>query len=491
MSEFELDLFVLGAGSGGVRASRIAASLGARVAVAEERFLGGTCVNVGCVPKKLLVYGAHARDDIEDARAYGWDVAEPTLDFGRMMAAKDREIARLNGVYDRLLKSRGVEVMLGRAVLEDAHTVAVTAPDGSVQRRTARYVLVATGGRALRPTFPGAERVMISDDVFRLRELPRRVLVIGGGYIAVEMAGIFHGFGSDVALVYRGGMFLRGFDHDVRKHLDAEMRKRGVGLRFGVDVTGVTTRDDGAFDVALTTGETVVMDAVLAAVGRAPNTVGVGLEAAGVALDARGAVRVDQRFRTSVKNIYAVGDVIDRVQLTPAALAEGMLVAQNLFGGAKKTFSYEAIPSAVFSTPPVGTVGLTEEEARAEAAARGGAVDTYRSTFTPMKHTLTGRDEKTMMKLVVERDTDRVIGLHVVGPDAGEIVQGFAVAVRMGATKAQFDATLGIHPTAAEELVTMRERCPDPDHTMTVAHAADASGPRKQIVHHRWDDAEG
>jgi len=256
-------------------------------------------------------------------------------------------------------------------------------------------------------------------------------------------------------------------------------------------VTSVKVRDDGAFDVALTTGETLAVDAVLAAVGRAPNTAGLGLEAAGVALDARGGVRVDRQFRTSVRCVYAVGDVIDRVQLTPAALAEGMLVAQNLFGGAKKAFSYDAIPSAVFSTPPVGTVGLTEEEARAEAAERGGAVDTYRSTFTPMKHTLTGRDEKTLMKLVVERDTDRVVGLHVVGPDAGEIVQGFAVAVRMGATKAQFDATLGIHPTAAEELVTMRERCPDPDREVTVGHAADASGPRKKIVYHRWDDGEG
>lgn len=490
MSAFDLDLFVLGAGSGGVRASRIAASLGARVAVAEERFLGGTCVNVGCVPKKLMVYGAHARDEIEDARAYGWDVGEPTLDFARMVDARDREVARLNGVYERLLTGRGVEILRGRAVLEDAHTVTVTAPDGSVTRRRARFVLVATGGRPVRPTFPGAELAMVSDDVFRLREPPRRLLVVGGGYIAVEMAGVFHGYGSDVTLAHRGGLFLRGFDHDVRKHLDAEMRKRGMALRFRTDVASIARRDDGALDVTFTTGEVLAVDAVLTAVGRVPNTEGMGLEAAGVALDARGAVKVDARFRTSVKCVYAVGDVIDRVQLTPAALAEGMLVAQNLFGpGPKRSFRYEAIPSAVFSTPPVGTVGLTEEEAREEAVARGGAVDTYKSTFTPLKHTLTGRADKTLMKLVVERDTDRVVGLHVVGPDAGEIVQGFAVAVRMGATKAQFDATLGIHPTAAEELVTMRERCPDPDHAMTVEHA-ESSG-RRRIVHHRWEDGEG
>lgn len=490
MSSHDVDLFVIGAGSGGVRGARVAASLGARVAVAEERHLGGTCVNVGCIPKKLFSYGAHARDDIEDARAYGWDVAEPTLDWPRLIAAKDREIARLNGVYQRLLEGRGVELLRGRAALEGPNTVAITADDGSVTRRTARHVLVATGGSPLRPTFPGAELAMISDDVFYLPKRPDRLLVIGGGYIAVEMAGIFQGYGAKVTLAYRGALFLRGFDRDVRAHLDAEMRHRGVDLRFHTDVASLTRRPDGALDAALTTGETLVVDAVLAAVGRAPNARGLGLEAAGVELDARGAVRVDGRFRTSARSVYAVGDVIDRVQLTPVALAEAMIVAHNLFGSARRTPDYDFIPSAVFSSPPIGTVGLTEEEARAEAVARGGAVDIFRSTFTPLKHTLTGRREKTLMKLVVERETDRVVGVHVVGPDAGEIVQGFAVALKLGATKAQLDATLGIHPTAAEELVTMRERCPDPDHALTVDH--DGAGPtaRRPIVHHRWKDSE-
>jgi len=490
MSSHDVDLFVIGAGSGGVRGARIAASLGARVAVAEERFLGGTCVNVGCIPKKLFSYGAHARDDIEDARAYGWDVAEPTLDWPRLIANKDREIARLNGVYQRLLEGRGVEVMLGRATLEDAHTVAVAAPDGTVTRRTAEHILVATGGSPVRPSFPGAELAMVSDEVFYLPKRPDRLLVIGGGYIAVEMAGIFRGYGAQVTLAYRGALFLRGFDRDVRTHLDAEMRHRGVDLRFHTEVASLTRRPDGAIDAVLTTGETLVVDAVLAAIGRAPNAKGLGLEAAGVELDARGAVRVDGRFRTSARSIYAVGDVIDRVQLTPVALAEAMIVAHNLFGEAKRTPDYEFIPSAVFSTPPVGTVGLTEDEARAEALARGGAVDIYRSTFTPLKHTLTGRREKTLMKLVVERDTDRVVGVHVVGPDAGEIVQGFAVALKLGATKAQLDKTIGIHPTAAEELVTMRERCPDPDHAVSVDHLAQGAAPHRGIAQHRWEDSE-
>ncbi|MDB4931987.1 MAG: gor [Myxococcaceae bacterium] len=490
MSSSEVDLFVIGAGSGGVRGARVAAALGARVAVAEERFFGGTCVNVGCIPKKLFSYGAHLREDLDDARAYGWDVAEPALDWPRLIANKDKEIARLNGIYQRLLEGRGVEILRGRATLEGASTVVVTAPDGAVTRRTARHVLVATGGAPLRPTFPGAELAMISDEVFYLPKRPDRLLVIGGGYIAVEMAGIFRGYGAQVTQVYRGALFLRGFDRDVRTHLAGEMRHRGVDLRFHTDVASLARRADGALDAVLTTGETLVVDAVLAAVGRSPNARNLGLEAAGVALDERGAVRVDGRFRTSARTVYAVGDVIDRVQLTPVALSEAMIVAQNLFGGAKRAPDYEFIPSAVFSNPSIGTVGLTEDEAREAAVTRGGAVDIYRSTFTPLKHTLTGRAEKTLMKLVVERDTDRVVGVHVVGADAGEIVQGFAVALKMGATKAQLDATIGIHPTAAEELVTMREKCPEPDHTMNVEHVAEGAPPRRGIVHHRWEDSD-
>lgn len=488
MSEtYDLDLFVIGAGSGGVRASRIAAALGARVAVAEERHLGGTCVNVGCIPKKLLSYGAHARAEIDDARAYGWDVGEPALDWPRLIANKDKEIARLNGIYQRLLTSRGVDVMIGRAVLEGPHRIAVTAADGTVTRRSARYVLVATGGLPVRPTFPGAELAMVSDDVFRLEKRPDRLLIVGGGYIAVEMAGIFHGYGAKVAVATRGPLFLRGFDRDVRRHLAAEMTAQGIELVPRAEVASLARRPDGAIDAALTTGETRVVDAVLVAVGRHPNTAGLGLDAAGVRVDARGAIEVNDRFRTSTRCIYAVGDVVDRVQLTPVALAEGMIVAQNLFGNASRRPDYDHVPSAVFSHPNIGTVGLTEDEARA----KGCAIDIYRSTFTPLKHTLTGRAEKTLMKLVVERDSDRVLGVHVVGDDAGEIVQGFAVALRMGATKAQLDATIGIHPTAAEELVTLRERCAEPDHAVAVDHHAEDAFAARRIVHHRWeDDAE-
>jgi glutathione reductase (NADPH) len=401
-----------------------------------------------------------------------------------MVDARDREVARLNGVYERLLAARGVEIVRGRAALVDPHTVEVTAPDGAVTRRRARYVLVATGGRPLRPDFPGADLALCSDDVFRLREVPRRLLVVGGGYIAVEMAGIFHGYGAAVTVAHRGELPLRGFDGDVRQHLASEMRRRGVDLRAATEIVHLSRRPDGALDAVLSTGDTLTVDAVLAAVGRAPNTAGLGLEAAGVALDDRGAVKVDARFRTSARGVYAVGDVIDRVQLTPAALAEGMLVAQNLFGAAPpRGFSYDAIPSAVFSTPPVGTVGLTEAEARAEA--RGDGIDVFVSAFTPLRHTVTGRTERTFMKLVVDRASQRVVGVHVVGPEAGEIVQGFAVAVKLGATKAQFDATLGIHPTAAEELVTMREPRPEP-----VAPGALEETPPRRFAHHRWDDAD-
>ena len=454
---YDLDLFVIGAGSGGVRASRMAASLGARVAVCESRFLGGTCVNVGCVPKKLLVYGSHVREELEDARGYGWTVGDVAHDWAALIARKDQEIARLNAVYERLLRDRGVEILRGRGVLRDAHTVAVKHPDGTVTARRARYVLLATGGQPVRPSFPGSEFVMVSDDVFTLRAMPRRLLVLGGGYIAVEMACIFHGYGAHVTLAHRGDLVLRSFDRDVRAHLGQEMRKRGVDVRAGAHVQAIERRADGAFDVTFTNGDAVTADAVLAAIGRVPHVGGLGLDAAGVELDARGGVKVDARFCTTAPSVYAVGDVIQRFALTPVALAEGMAVARNLFGGADARVDYDFIPTSVFSNPPVGTVGLSEEEARARCT-----VDIYRSTFTPMRHTMTGRADKTLMKLVVERETQRVVGLHVVGPDAGEIVQGFAVALKMGATKAQFDATIGIHPTAAEELVTMRERSPDP-----------------------------
>ncbi len=479
------DFFVIGGGSGGVRAARIAASLGAKVGLCESADLGGTCVNIGCVPKKLMTYGAHFAAEWREASGYGWSVAPPSHDWATLIANKDKEIGRLNGVYKRLLEGRGVTIVRGHGFFVDPHTVDVTARDGSKTRVRSKTFLVATGGRPTRPTIPGAEHVLVSDDVFHLPSMPARVLVVGGGYIAVEFAGIFNGYGAKVTQLHRGALFLRGFDRDVRTHLAAEMRKKGIDLRFHHELVSVARQADRSLLCTLDDGSTLEVDAVLAAIGRVPNTAELGLANAGVAVDERGAVRVDDRFRTSAPTVYAVGDVIDRIQLTPVALAEGMIVAQNLFSNAKRHADYDNVPSAVFSDPPIGTVGLTEEEARAER----GAVDVFKSTFTPMKQTMTGHDEKTFMKIVVERSTDRVLGVHMVGPDAGEIVQGFAVALKCGATKAQFDSTIGIHPTAAEELVTMRERCPEPDHALEVEHK---EPPRERhIVHHRWEDGDG
>jgi len=479
------DLIVIGAGSGGVRAARIAASLGAKVAVCEAGAIGGTCVNVGCIPKKLMVLGAHFADELRDAAGFGWQVTPVTHDFSQLMQNKDREIARLNGVYQRLLEARGVRILRGHGRLLAPGVVEVRATDGTATSCRAKHVLCAVGGQPVRPTFPGAEHVLVSDDVFRLRALPQRLLVIGGGYIAVELGCVFHGFGSKVTLVHRGRVFLNGFDGDVRAHLDGELRKRGLDLRFRRHVTRVERLDAETLRATFDDGETLEIDAILAAIGRQPNTQGLGLETVGVRTDERGAILVDSSFRTSVPGIYAVGDAIDRIALTPVALAEGMMVATNLFGGGKLEASYDCVPSAVFSNPPVGSVGLTEEEARAER----GAIDVYKSTFTPLKQTLAGGGDKTMMKLVVERATGRVLGVHMVGADAAEIVQGFAVALKCGATKAQFDATLGIHPTAAEELVTLREASAEPTHEVVTIHE---DPPKvRRIVHHRWEDGGG
>lgn len=485
MDPESFDLFVIGAGSGGVRAARVAASLGAKVAICDDGPLGGTCVNVGCVPKKLMVLGAHFADEQRDAAGFGWQVTPAAHDFAQLMANKDREIARLNGVYQRLLEGRGARVVHGRARLQAPGVVEVTGPDGTSAIFQAKHVLCAVGGRPTRPTFPGAEHVLLSDDVFRLRALPKRLLVIGGGYIAVEMGCVFHGFGAQVTLVHRGRLFLNGFDGDVRLHLDQELRKRGVDLRFRRTIARVERLETGTLRATLDDGEELEADAILAAIGRQPRTQGLGLENVGVRTDARGAILVDAAFRTSVPGIYAVGDAIDRVALTPVALAEGSLVATNLFGGGTARANYEGVPSAVFSNPPIGTVGLTEEEARAEHA----AVDVYKSTFTPLKQTLAGSGEKTLMKLVVERPSGRVLGVHMVGPEAGEIVQGFAVALKCGATKAQFDATLGIHPTAAEELVTLREVCAEPTHDVVTSHEDPPKA--RRVVHHRWEDGGG
>ncbi len=449
MTRYDYDLFTLGAGSGGVRASRVAAGYGARVAVAEERYLGGTCVNVGCVPKKLLVYASHFGEDFEDGAGYGWTVGERRFDWTRLLANKNTEIARLNGVYKRLLEGSGVEIIEGHARLLDAHTVAIG--DRTI---TAEHVLVATGGWPTVPDIPGAEHVITSNEAFFLEPFPERVVIVGGGYIAVEFAGIFHGLGAEVTQLYRGPLFLRGFDDDVRAVLAEQMRKKGIDLRFEAGVVRID-KADGDLVAVLTDGTSIAADAIMYATGRHPNTRGLGLEGAGVALADNGAVVVDAYSRSTVPHIFAVGDCTDRVNLTPVAIKEGQAVAETLFNNTPTTPDHTDVPTAVFSQPPIGTVGLTETQALAS-----GAVDVYVSRFRPMKHTLTGRDETTFMKLIVDRSTDRVVGCHMVGADAPEIIQGIGIAVKCGATKAQFDATVGIHPTAAEEFVTMREKRP-------------------------------
>ncbi|CAA7625147.1 glutathione-disulfide reductase [Magnetospirillum sp. SS-4] len=450
MSSHDFDLITLGAGSGGVRASRLAAQAGKRVAVVEESRVGGTCVMRGCVPKKLLVYGAHFAQDLADCQGYGWDVEGVAFDWPRLIAAKNAELNRLEGVYQRILRDSGVTLIEGRGTLADAHTVMVGG-----RSHTADTILIATGGRPSLPDIPGIEHAITSNEALDLMQLPGRVVIVGGGYIAVEFAGIFNALGAAVVQVLRGDTVLRGFDQDIRAALAEEMVRAGIDLRTETQVQSIERNDHG-YSLRLTGDETVEADLVLYATGRAPNTAGLGLERAGVALNGKGAVVVDEYSRTSVANIWAVGDVTDRVNLTPVAINEAVAFVRTAFLGMPAAMDYDAIPSAVFSQPPIATVGLTE----AEACRRYGEIDVYLSRFKPMRNILAGRDERTMMKLLVDRASDRVVGLHMAGADAPEIVQGFAVALKCGATKAQFDATVGIHPTAAEELVTMRERRP-------------------------------
>ena len=428
----DFDLFVIGAGSGGVRAARMSAGYGARVGIAEDRYLGGTCVNVGCVPKKLLVYASHFSEDFN----------------------KNKEIARLNGVYERLLKDAGVELFNGRATVVDPHTVSV-----NNQSCTADRILVATGGWPTVPDIPGKEHVITSNEAFYLEALPKRVIIVGGGYIAVEFAGIFNGLGVDTTLLYRGPLFMRGFDDELREILAEEVRKKGVDLKFNTDVDRIEKKDDEYLVHVRNTADpssphrTLGADLVMYATGRHPNTDGLGLEKTGVNQNWNGAVIVNDDYQSSVPSIYAIGDVTHRFNLTPVATAEGTVLARNLYDNSPQSVSYEDIPTCVFSQPNLGTVGLTE----AEAHEKHGNIEVYKSGFRPMKHTMTGSDEKTFMKLIVDRKSDRVVGVHMIGPDAGEIIQGMAIALKAGATKAQFDATIGIHPTAAEEFVTMRE----------------------------------
>lgn len=448
MAQYDYDLFTIGAGSGGVRASRMSASFGAKVAIAEERYLGGTCVNVGCIPKKLLVYASHYAEDFRDASAYGWTTRESRFDWAKLIANKNKEIERLNGIYRKILIDAGVKVIEDHAVVIDPHTVTI-----GDKRVTAKYILVAVGSWPMVPEFPGSEFAITSNEAFHLPALPERVIIVGGGYVGVEFAGIFHGLGARTTQLYWNDLFLRGFDHDIRTLLAEEMRKRGIDLRFRSDIVKID-KDGNTLKATLTDQSVIEADQILYATGRLSKTPKLGLENVGVKLKYNGAVVVDEYSKSSVDSIYAIGDCTDRMMLTPVAIAEGMAVANTLFNDKPTKPGYLNVPTAVFSTPDCGTVGLTEEEARE----RNYRVDIYRTAFRPLKHTLTGSDERTMMKLVVDQTTDKVLGCHMVGPEAGEIIQGLAVALNCGATKAQFDATIGIHPTAAEEFVTMRTK---------------------------------
>lgn len=447
MTHFDYDLFVIGAGSGGVRCARMSAGMGARVAVAEERYFGGTCVNVGCVPKKLFVYAAHVAEDLQTARSFGWNIGEPRFDWPTLLANKNREISRLEGIYRNLLKNAGVSIHEGRAVITGPNTVRV-----NQQEYSARHILIATGGWPVMPEIPGIEYAITSNEFFFLDKLPQSALVVGGGYIAVEFAGILQNLGVATTLSYRGPLCLRGFDLDIREHVVECMRNKGIQFLFNHQISALDRLADGRIQVLDTDGRTHVVDSVIMATGRKPNTDGLGLEHTRVQCSDRGAILVNDRFETDEPGIYAIGDVIDRVQLTPVALAEGMALAHQLFGNGSASVDYQNIPTAVFSQPSISTVGLSEEQAREN----GFDVQIYRSTFTPMQQSLSEHKEKTLMKLVVDKATDKVLGAHMVGPESGEIIQGLAIAIKMGATKAQFDQTVGIHPTAAEEFVTMR-----------------------------------
>jgi glutathione reductase (NADPH) len=451
MTVFDFDLLVIGGGSGGVRAARMAAQRGAKVALVEAQAMGGTCVNVGCIPKKLYSYAAHFAESFKASHGFGWVGTAPVLDWSALKANRAREITRLNGIYLQLLKGAGVQIIEGWATLADAHTVAVGA-----QRLTAQNILIATGGKPSVPEIAGRDHVITSNEIFDIDPFPKRLLVVGGGYIACEFASIFKGLGAQVTQLYRGAQVLRGFDEEIRGFIAAEMRKAGVDLRLNADVASIV-KTAGGLQVTLQDGSSLEADAVLYATGRVPLVQGLGLEALGIAQKPDGAIVVSDNYQTSLPHIYAVGDVTARVQLTPVALGEAMVVVDHLLGAAAgkapRSMSYDFIPTAVFTHPNIGTVGLTEAQARE----RFGAVRVFKSEFKALMHTLSGSSERTFMKLLVDEASDRVVGLHMVGAEAGEIVQGFAVAMKAGATKAVFDSTIGIHPTAAEEFVTMRE----------------------------------
>ncbi|MFQ3245580.1 MAG: glutathione reductase (NADPH) [Arenicella sp.] len=443
------DLVVIGGGSGGVRAARIAAGHGAKVAICEEFRYGGTCVIRGCVPKKMMVYAAHFSEDFEDSRHYGWNTTINSFDWPRLIKNKDTEIDRLNGIYEKLLSNAGVEILYGTASLIDANTVKL-----GDKQLSADKILIATGGSPFMPEVAGIEHAISSNEVFHLEQQPKSAMIVGGGYIAVEFAGIFNGIGSDVTLLYRGPQILRGFDNDIRNHLSAEIVKKGIDLRLETDIESISLDSEGRKVVTLTDGSTKTVDCVLYATGRNPNVESLNLENAGVELGNKGEVKVDKYSRTNVASIFAVGDVTDRIALTPVATMEGHAFADTFFGDNERFADHTNVPSAVFSQPPVSSIGLSAEQAREQF----DKVDTYTSEFRILKHTITDNTERTLMKLIVNADTDIVIGAHMVGPDAAEIMQGIAIAIKAGATKADFDATVGIHPSTAEEFCTMRTK---------------------------------
>jgi glutathione reductase (NADPH) len=446
---YDYDLFVMGVGSGGVRAARVAAANGARVATAEDRYMGGTCVNVGCVPKKLFVYASHFNEEYHHAEGFGWGQASPDFNWPTLLENKNNEISRLNGIYKGMLDNTGVTHFDGRARIVDEHHISIN----NETTVSAEKILIATGGWPSVPEFPGNEHVITSNEAFFLEELPKRSLVVGGGYIAVEFAGIFAGLGVESHLSYRGPLFLRNFDQDVRETVAEELQKKDIKLHFNSNVEAIEKQADGTLLVKFKEGNSMEVDLVLYATGRTPNVHDIGLENVDVKQGKNGAILVDDEFRTSVPNIFALGDVTDKIQLTPVAIKEAMAFVQTQFMNMPTKMDYEGIATAVFCQPNIGTVGLTEAEAREQY----GEVDIYRSSFRAMKHTLSGSDERSLMKIIVDKATDKVVGVHMVGAEAGEIIQGIAIALKAGATKATFDATVGIHPTSAEEFVTMRE----------------------------------
>ena len=445
--KFDFDVFVIGAGSGGVRAARMAAGEGAKVAIADDRALGGTCVNVGCVPKKLYTYASHFSHDFENAKGFGWNIRSATFHWPTLVANKKTEITRLNSIYANLLNNSGAQIIRGYASLKDRNTVTVDGTDYTAER-----IVIATGGAPNIPDVDYADLLISSDEIFDLTEFPKRLLVVGAGYIALEFACIFQGLGSQVQVSYRGDLIMRSFDDDVRRFVDQEMRKQGIEMNYQSQVSNVTRQANQSLLVTFADGSSKEVDQVLMAIGRNPRLAGIGLETLGIETTEKGTIAVNDKFQTNIDNIYALGDVTGGIELTPVAIAEAMVLVNHWYGDGAKRMDYDLIPTAVFTQPNVGSIGLTEHQ----ALEKYGEVTIYRSDFKPMKHTLSGSDERSFMKLIVDNSTDQVIGLHIVGEGAGEMLQGFAVAMKAGATKADFDATIGIHPTSAEELVTMR-----------------------------------